>query len=221
MKKRDKRTDLELQQHSKTVLYEFRMLYQTAANLKREDVKNDQTSYNAHIESFGIHCRALIQFFFGRDETPGFTPRPTDVVALDYFYDDQTRWERSCPKIEQYLKDAKTQADKQIAHITEDRGELDPSPDKKEWKIREVLNSLSRAMEQFLNEVSQTRLADGVGVQLRELVQKALKETEHESAHIPLGALTGPSAMTFSCLVTATPEDNLPDSLHRTVGTTE
>jgi hypothetical protein len=197
MKKRDKRTDPELQQDSKTVLYEFQTLYQIATNLHRE-------SSNALIESFGIHCRALTHFLFGHDKPLS----PTDVLARDYFHDVQNGWEHSCPKI---LEDAKTRANKQIAHITTERRGLDQSPDQKVWEIREVLHSLSEAMEQFLNVVPKTRLADGVEVQLRELVQKALKETDHESGHIPLGALTGPSAMTFSCLVTAIPEDSLPD----------
>lgn len=220
MTKRDIRySDFDLQRDSKTVLYEFKTMHQIATNLNRKDVRQDPTSSNAHIESFGIHCRAIIVFLFGHDGTLHFhIHKKGDVLAVDFFRDDQTRWE---PKIEPHLLAAKNQADKQIAHITTERRGLDQSPDQKVWRIREILHSLSKAMEQFLNEVPKTRLADGVEAQLGELVQKALMETDSRSTDIPLGAATGPTAMTFSCLVVNPELDDLPDLLRRTIGTTK
>lgn len=173
MAARVKRSDVELQQDSLTVLYEFDALCRTAMNLRREEVTKDRVLSNAHVESFGIHCRAMTCFLFGHDPRLKLIERQTDLLALHYFLDDSTRWTSSCPSLEQLLIEAKVQADKQVAHLTVYRRGVNQSPHLlAEWRIGDTLISLTSAMSHFVDAVPKSRLAPNVEGDLRKLINE-------------------------------------------------
>ncbi len=62
---RTTRTQPQLHDDSRILLYESRNLFGAACNLTQNHVKSDTIANNAHVESFAVHCRALIHFFFG------------------------------------------------------------------------------------------------------------------------------------------------------------
>jgi hypothetical protein len=157
----------DLQQDSKTLFYELEALYETAAGYKalndrpgtRETVRWPQ---NAHVESFGIHCRALIVFFSGES---GYR---TDVSSTHFGF------ARGSFAISRALWDAKTQADKQIAHITTERRGLNQTPaNAANWRLDELLTELCDLTEKFLNGVNEQNLAPGMKRKFGSVIQKS------------------------------------------------
>lgn len=117
---------------------------------------------NALIESFGIHCRALVSFFFDDD------PRSTDVVASDF---KMTNWS---PVKTAGLSVAYNKANKQIAHITTDRRGLNQSPQKESvWDFRSNLADVCDLMSRFLQSVPSEYIAPGMNPALQHLIRSA------------------------------------------------
>ncbi len=76
-------TDLLVVSHH--LFYEIWMFYEVAGVLNRDPPGN--TVYtNVHLESFAIHARILLDFFYNE-------PRQDDVVAGHYIKD----WKSICP----------------------------------------------------------------------------------------------------------------------------
>ena len=82
---RSKRSDDELREASDHLFYELWMLGRTA-RLLAMGVFGDGPVKNAVLESFTIHARALLQFFFPSN------PRSDDVIAAD-FLSNAVVWE--------------------------------------------------------------------------------------------------------------------------------
>lgn len=143
---RTSRTQTELHADSRTLLYEFDMLCGTADQLTRLDRTGQRIAYNATIESFAVHCRALISFFFDHLNA---NARDTDVIAVDFFT-VSNRW--ALPNgIGSFLRTAKDQASKQIAHITTDRRNLNSLGGKDaNWKVSDIVQSICIVMSSFL-----------------------------------------------------------------------
>lgn len=106
---------------------------------------------NAIIESFAMHIRNIIQFFY-KDN-----PQPSDVVAADCFSDPST-WDNICPQITVNLQKAKSRAHKEIAHLTYDR--IKVTPEKKPWPYQEIYKDLVYLLQIFLNSVPSNLLSD-------------------------------------------------------------
>jgi hypothetical protein len=114
------RNQAHLQADSGTVRYDLDMLVETAGRFVEAERRKDVVGVNMAVESFAIHCRAMIQFLFGHlewIERPGtvqerFPPsRPTDVFARDY----HAGWRHDCPAPSQKLGDSKWRADKHVS----------------------------------------------------------------------------------------------------------
>jgi hypothetical protein len=99
---RPARMPADLQADSATVRYDLDMLFEAAERYVRAEQHRDVVGKNVAVESFAIHCRAIIYFLFGHldcIERPGgikdnfSPPRPTDVLAHDY----HPGWWRDCP----------------------------------------------------------------------------------------------------------------------------
>ena len=105
---------------------------------------------NALLESFVIHFRALLDFFY-----PPANVKNDDVLAGDYFDDSEAR-EKIRPQLSEALSRAKTRVHKEIAHLTYAR--LDVTPEKKGWAFIELANEMKNVMEIFLRGVPNTRL---------------------------------------------------------------
>jgi hypothetical protein len=149
----------ELRADSGTVRYELDMLLETAERYGQPDAKGDTVGKNMAVESFAVHCRALILFLFGHVEgleAAGYKPekfggeRGSDVYAWDYF----PAWERDCPEPSAELYHAKMRADKHVAHITTDRRGVN-QPDtgvESVWQLQATTNELARAFALFLSK---------------------------------------------------------------------
>jgi hypothetical protein len=150
------RIPAELQADSGTVRYDLDMLVETARRYVEAEVK-DVVGRNMAVESFAIHCRAMIQFLFGHlewIERPGKVqerfppPRPTDVFAHDY----HPGWRHDCPTPTEMLGDSKWRADKHVAHVTTDRRGVNQEGTGIEsvWDIHAAVNELGAAMALFM-----------------------------------------------------------------------
>ncbi len=166
----------DLQSHLKTVEYEYSMLSRAAMELRQREVVNNATVWNACIESFAIHSRATIFFLYGHleemssgSETERLgSLRPTDVIAWDFFL-DKADWVRHCPAPSATLLYAKRNADKQIAHITADRKELNQpgSATTSFWDIVGVVSELSTGLEEFVTRAPAANIDPAVSDEIR------------------------------------------------------
>lgn len=111
------RTPNVLQEAMKHVRYEIDMLGATASYLAKG--LSDDTIKNACLESFAIHTRALIDFFF-----PGSTdPRLDDILSVDFF-NPPARWTSGYPTYPYPpadLADIRPKVHKRVAHLTYER----------------------------------------------------------------------------------------------------
>lgn len=142
-------TDEELLDYSEEHLfYEVEMLLNVSA-LSTENLP--QIIRNIRVESFAIHLRNLIIFFY-----PTSTVFPTDVYA-SHFFSDTNEWRRICPPLSQTLRDAKKRADKEVGHLTMERiaGTNDP---RKEWDIRGLVNEITPIIKLFCASADNNRL---------------------------------------------------------------
>jgi hypothetical protein len=147
----------ELRDDSKTLRYELEMLIRLARGYPSPDIQNNRISRNAYIESFAVHCRALIFFLFGHEESMTVNSqterfgglRPDDVIAFDF----HPGWLRDCPQPTAVMLEAKQQADKHVAHVTTDRRNLNqPGKKKSEWDLEAVTSQICREFDIFLTK---------------------------------------------------------------------
>jgi hypothetical protein len=149
------RKPTELHHDSETLHYEFDMLVHLARGFSALDNK-DRLSRNAYLESFAVHCRALIFFLFGHDplmtangQLENFSGvQDSDVMAFDF----HPGWPANCPQPAPVILDSKRQADKHVAHMTTDRrtrnqpGSLTTS----EWDLEAVTSAICSVFDCFL-----------------------------------------------------------------------
>ena len=142
-------TDKELLEYSEEHLfYEVEMLL-NVCSVRIESLP--QIFRNMRVESFAIHLRNLIIFFY-----PTSTVFPTDVYAT-HFFSDSTKWRRLCPPFSQTLKDAKKRADKEVGHLTTERiaGTNDPH---KEWDMSGLVNEITPIIKLFCASADKSKL---------------------------------------------------------------
>lgn len=121
----------------KAVCYDLRQMVDCAVRLMAG--QPDVILRNALIESFAIHCRALCHFFFaGHHGFPNL--RNDDWGAEDYIQN----W--TPPKPSPDLIEAKEKANKHVAHITDERRNLNLIPSNTySWKVEAVTDDLPRS----------------------------------------------------------------------------
>jgi len=145
---RAKRTDAALQEASNHLHYEFSMLT-SVAHAIASGMSSNGWLLNALLESFVIHFRALLDFFY-----PAENPKQDDVLAKDYF--DDGGWDKIKPKLSDALAKEKVRAHKEIAHLTYAR--LNVTPETKNWAFIDIANEMNAVMEVFLKHVPKARL---------------------------------------------------------------
>lgn len=134
----------ELEEATKTIAYEFDMLFGAMGLMgtveDAEGVAGDQALNNAALESLLIHARNLREFFSpqGRRDT---------ILARD-FLDDRHPPGVSTPFLS--LKASKDRLDQRLAHPSYKR----PHHDRK-WPIRKIMRELVGAMAGFLERLDQ------------------------------------------------------------------
>ena len=146
---RTKRADKELQEASNHLQYEFWMLM-SVAKAFASGIAAQGWLVNALLESFVIHFRALLDFFYPPEKV-----KKDDVLAEDYF-DDSDDWEKIRPQLSEALSRAKKRAHKEVAHLTYTR--LDVTPETKGWAFIEIAKEMNKVMEVFVKNVPRNRL---------------------------------------------------------------
>ena len=104
---------------------------------------------NAFIESFVIHARVLLDFFYP------FNPRPDDVIATDFF-DQAETWERARPEKTDLLKTIHKSVGKEAAHLSYARQKI--SEEKKNWDYEGIVRDIRFSVDCFLGIVSNSLL---------------------------------------------------------------
>jgi len=138
----------EIQKASNHLYYEIWM-FQTLAQSMASGIAGTGPLNNALLESFTIHVRALIGFFYSEK------PRDDDIIAEDFF-NNQTDWHSIRPLKTKTLENAKKRADKEVAHLTYNR--LDVTPEQKPWEFLEIFDELQVLIKVFLDNVDQDLL---------------------------------------------------------------
>jgi len=134
------RSETELQKASDHLYYEIGM-FQSLVNGMASGIAGESVINNALLESFGIHTRALLWFFYAENS------RDDDVIADDFF-STPTEWQSIRPPLTEILDRAKKRADKEIAHLTYKR--IDISPEQKKWQFLPISSDMNKVIDKFL-----------------------------------------------------------------------
>jgi hypothetical protein len=138
-------TDNEAMKYAEDhLLYELQMLAFDLRSLAV--VAIEQNLKNALIESYAIHLRNWIDFFYL------VAPRESDVTWRDFVTPGSTWKPPACPPA---LDRARTTANKQIAHLTTSR--YPGSDPRKEWRPEWATEILS-LLKVYAKEVSASRM---------------------------------------------------------------
>jgi hypothetical protein len=141
---RPNRTPDELRLASKHLNYEVMMFEETSRALESRTL-TDVHKY-AFLESFTIHARALVFFFFAENG------HPTDVLATDFF-PDATNWRAAHKRSDIPVALAKVggRVGKEIAHLTYDRLGIDYEASK--WDVTAMRQAMMAVVKDFAGSV--------------------------------------------------------------------
>ena len=101
---------------------------------------------NSLIESFGIHYRALIDFFY-------LSPKEDDDIMAEHFFKDLDNWKSKRPTINR--KEKIERVNKEIVHITNTLGKA-----KMEWPFTNLLDEIERLIVLFNKSIPNKLLGD-------------------------------------------------------------
>lgn len=104
---------------------------------------NDLVYNNMVFESFAIHLRNLITFFYPKKRFE------TDIYAEDFFTVSED-WEKIRPDLSVSLKKAKERADKEVGHLTLERFSGDDS--RKNWSRKELAGEIFSIVQLFYKQ---------------------------------------------------------------------
>lgn len=143
MERKD-RTAEEKRQASEQLLYEVTMLEKLGSMLAAQPPDDDVICGNAMLESFSIHARVLIDFFYP------VNPRPNDVIAND-FLGAPDQWATICPPKSELLDHVEQRVGREVVRMNYDRQEVVPiligSP------FGKIVAELHRIFQRFLKAV--------------------------------------------------------------------
>jgi len=137
------KTPEELKQIWEHLDYEIAMFRNTAFVIHHE-LRNETFLANVFIESFVLHTRNLINFFFGGENG--------DDVIASQFVSPPEQWRNSRGKMPKILSDVKFRAGKHLAHLTWTRTQIQAK--EREWEITEIARAMEEVIDAFEKEVS-------------------------------------------------------------------
>ena len=142
-------TDAELTAYSgEHVYYELQYLWYAANELSK--IAKPTPMASVFIESFGIHLRNLIDFFY----TKAGKELNDDVIAADFC----PGWNEAIPAA---LDAARVRANKELNHLTLQRKSgLDPT---KPWDIAGLFNEITAVARTFAARADPAKLSPEVG----------------------------------------------------------
>ena len=115
---------------------------------KREGKETKKVECNSEIsmalETFVMHWRALIEFFYKEKAK-------SDDLRAYMFVSDKNKWEKRRPSESKFAEEKK-RANKEIAHITKSRKY--GTPPEKYWPYKDMEKHLERVIELFMKEVN-------------------------------------------------------------------
>jgi len=163
------------------LLHEFKMFWWLRENIPPDD----GYLHDAVVESFVLHLRNLIDFFYPRK-----TSQKTDVIATD-FMDNPGDWD-SPTSVSASLEAARGRADKELSHLTDKRKyEGDPT---KSWETDALFAKIKSVAEKFAGKASPKKLHTDVRELLTSpthLVVSVLAAHSH-STNVTARDITGP-----------------------------
>lgn len=148
---RKQRSSENLRKLSEDLFYEFYQFIESAKIVGKGLAATSQIN-NAVIESFEVHARILLHFFYPHGE------RPTDVIAQD-FLSNETDWGEVRPMEEtDFIADFCSRVSKRIAHLSETRADV--SMEDQDWGpvSKHAYNIISEAYDVFLKLVPAVNL---------------------------------------------------------------
>lgn len=147
---RKERTITELQKASNHLFYEINM-FQSLVSGMASGISGSSVINNALLESFAIHVRALVKFFY--DENP----HKDDVIAED-FYLKGMDWKSIRPEKTAILIQVENRANKEVAHLTYNRQTI--TSKQKIWEFIPIYEEMNEVITVFLNNVPKENLGD-------------------------------------------------------------
>ncbi|MBX9905463.1 MAG: hypothetical protein K2Y31_13980 [Burkholderiales bacterium] len=148
---RRKRKMEELKLGSIELSYEYRMHVELSKAILGNS-RHQETIENAILESYLLHTRSLIDFFYNRD-----SDESDDIVAQDFMLPSK-QWGEIRPPMPEKLKQAKIRANKYLAHLTYER--TSATSDTKFWDVQYLYKSIRNLMSVFLENVKDENLSD-------------------------------------------------------------
>lgn len=116
--------------------------------------ENDTVIGNALLESFTIHLRSLIDFFY----LDSMNAKSDDVLA-EHFFTDHDRWKQCRPyHSKEQLAKIKNRVSKEVAHLTYTRNQSVKIL--KDWPIFEYKELIFEALKVFLSCVDKSLISD-------------------------------------------------------------
>lgn len=143
---RRSRTQDDLRTASNHLQYEIWMFSELPELLRTAEAL-PAVHRNALVESFAIHIRDLIGFFYA-----GTSPHGDDIIAEDFFPEPDI-WRNAIPAKSDYLEELRIRANKEVAHLTYTRLQL--TPDNGRWdydRAFEVLNEIIATFRSIVPE---------------------------------------------------------------------
>jgi len=156
---RPKKTTEELRAASDAFHYEIRMLNDVA------DVLSSHTSgviHDALVESFVVHTRILIEFFYPTDKTRA----DSDTMIASDFLSDGNQWKED---ISEWMKEIRTRSHKLLAHLSYNR--VLRYKDDKSWQITQIRNRMNVIFDDWLKKVPSGRIGEKLKT-YKELLEK-------------------------------------------------
>jgi hypothetical protein len=129
---------------SEHLCYEVTMLRFTARQLAERQAEGDEPK-NALLESFAIHVRNLMNFFFRKESSRV----KNEMLALDYL----DNWN---PPKSEYLRRIEGKINEEISHLSYKRNGV--SPEAKKWRIDLIVAELEQVLTAFLRRVPDAHL---------------------------------------------------------------
>jgi len=155
-------TAAQLRKYSKNHLrYEIAMFRDCGLvlqNAMAQRLQLGKFQENVFVEAFGIHLRALLEFFLHLE-----TYKEDDVLAVDYM--GAKRWTTPVlpPAVDDVVKKARERVNKEVGHLTTARKDDDDPT--KDWRdeVNALLPELMKICRTFVEQADPNKLAAEVG----------------------------------------------------------
>lgn len=122
--------------------YEVKMLHFAVCKFALTDIL-DIWNRNMALETFLLHARNLKEFFY-------YKPCKKYLRAYD-FVENEIKWDRDKPKKTHWIIEVESRADKELAHLTNER--IYGTPPEKKWKCGIIQRDFLKLAKCFLDHL--------------------------------------------------------------------